>query len=79
MKEGIHATKLGYEIRLYRNRHNMSQQAFGDLLGVSANTVHLWERKGARPSMSSMIALARVMEIPLDKIMRDSMTDYTDI
>jgi transcriptional regulator with XRE-family HTH domain len=57
----------------------MSQQAFGDLLGVSANTVHLWERKGARPSMSSMVALARVMEIPLDKIMRDSMTDYTDI
>lgn len=77
--KGMFSTKLGYEIRLYRNRCNLSQQAFGDLLGVSANTVHLWERKGARPSMSSMVALARIMDIPLDRIMEDSITEYRNI
>ena len=38
-------TQLGYALREYRVRHNMTQQQLGEKLGVSTNTIHLWETK----------------------------------
>lgn len=38
-------TQLGYALREYRVRHNMTQQELAEKLGVSTNTIHLWETK----------------------------------
>ena len=46
MKRDEHKmTQLGYILREYRVRHNLTQQELGDRLGVSTNTIHLWETK----------------------------------
>ena len=39
-------TQLGYALREYRVRHNMTQQDLAEQLGVSTNTIHLWGDAG---------------------------------
>ncbi len=55
---------LGAAIKAYRDRNKMTQQEFGKLLGVSVNTVYLWEKKGHRPSVGSMMRLSEILDIP---------------
>ena len=58
-------TQLGYVLREYRVRHNMTQQELGDQLGVSTNTIHLWETKICKPSMGSLLLLSDLLNISL--------------
>lgn len=51
-------TQLGYALREYRVRHNMTQQELAEKLGVSTNTIHLWETKVCKPSMGSLLLLS---------------------
>ena len=48
-------TELGYSLKSYRVRNNITQQELADRLGVSTNTIHLWETKVCKPSMGSLI------------------------
>lgn len=58
-------TQLGYALREYRVRHNMTQQELAEQLGVSTNTIHLWETKVCKPSMGSLLLLSDLLEISL--------------
>lgn len=44
----------------------MSQQALGDAVGVSANTVRAWEQGAKKPSMDALIALSDYFKVSLD-------------
>ena len=46
----------------------MSQQALGDSLGVSANTVRAWEQGVKKPSMDALMALSDVFHISMDAL-----------
>ncbi len=59
---------LGSAIKAYRERNKMTQQEFGKLLGVSVNTVYLWEKKGHRPSVGSIMRLSEILEIPFSTL-----------
>lgn len=59
---------LGQAIKAYRDRNKMTQQEFGKLLGVSVNTVYLWEKKGHRPSVGSMMQLSEILNIPFSAL-----------
>ena len=69
-------TQLGYALREYRVRHNMTQQQLGEKLGVSTNTIHSWETKVCKPSMGSLLLLSDLLEISLLDILSKSKEDY---
>ena len=69
-------TQLGYVLREYRVRHNMTQQELGDQLGVSTNTIHLWETKICKPSMGSLLLLSDLLNISLLEILSKARHDY---
>lgn len=75
-KDGHKMTKLGYVLREYRVRHNLTQQELGERLGVSTNTIHLWETKICKPSMGSLLLLSDLLNISLLDILSKSMEDY---
>jgi len=75
-KDGYKMTKLGYVLREYRVRHNLTQQELGERLGVSTNTIHLWETKICKPSMGSLLLLSDLLNISLLDILSKSMEDY---
>ena len=47
-------TELGYALKEYRVRNNMTQTELARDIGVSANTIHLWETRCCRPAMSRL-------------------------
>ena len=69
-------TQLGYALREYRVRHNMTQQQLGEKLGVSTNTIPLWATKVCTPSMGSLLLLSDLLEISLLDILSKSKEDY---
>lgn len=77
MKRDEHKmTQLGYILREYRVRHNLTQQELGDRLGVSTNTIHLWETKICKPSMGSLLLLSDLLNISLLDILSKARQDY---
>ena len=77
MKRDEHKmTQLGYVLREYRVRHNLTQQELGERLGVSTNTIHLWETKICKPSMGSLLLLSDLLNISLLEIMSKARQDF---
>ena len=77
MKRDEHKmTQLGYVLREYRVRHNLTQQELGDRLGVSTNTIHLWETKVCKPSMGSLLLLSDLLNISLLDILSKATENY---
>ena len=77
MKRDEHRmTQLGYILREYRVRHNLTQQELGDRLGVSTNTIHLWETKICKPSMGSLLLLSDLLNISLLDILSKARQNY---
>ena len=77
MKTAEHKmTQLGYVLREYRVRHNLTQQELGERLGVSTNTIHLWETKICKPSMGSLLLLSDLLNISLLDILSKALEDY---
>ena len=77
MKRDEHKmTQLGYVLREYRVRHNLTQQELGDRLGVSTNTIHLWETKICKPSMGSLLLLSDLLNISLLDILSKARQDF---
>lgn len=77
MKRDEHKmTQLGYILREYRVRHNLTQQELGDRLGVSTNTIHLWETKICKPSMGSLLLLSDLLNISLLDILSKARQNF---
>ncbi|MBQ9151691.1 MAG: helix-turn-helix transcriptional regulator [Clostridia bacterium] len=52
-------------IRAYRREHTMSQTAFGEFFGVSAQAVSKWEREISCPDIALLPALAQILGVSL--------------
>ena len=65
-------TQLGYDVKEYRLRHKLTQQDLANELGVSTNTIHLWETKMCKPSMASLLMLSELLGMPLLEIITKS-------
>lgn len=61
-------TELGYALKEYRIRNNITQLELAKRIGVSANTIHLWETKRCKPAMSSLVILSDILNEPLVEI-----------
>ena len=47
IEETYKMTELGYSLKEYRIRNNITQQELANLIGVSTNTIHLWGQRCA--------------------------------
>lgn len=76
LEETYKMTELGYSLKEYRIRNNITQQQLASMIGVSTNTIHLWETKMCRPSMGSLMILSDILGEPLLEIITKSKTIY---
>ena len=59
---------LAEQIREYRQRRGLSQEALAERLEVSRQAVTKWETGKARPSTEKLLRLAQVLEVPLEQL-----------
>ena len=53
---------IDQKIRDYRKSHKLTQEAFGDMLGISPQAVSKWERVECYPDITFLPVLAELME-----------------
>ena len=56
-------------IRYYRNANHMSQDELAEKLGVSRQSVSLWENGQTQPTIDNIIALAKIFNTTADAIL----------
>ena len=76
IEETYKMTELGYSLKEYRIRNNKTQQELAAQIGVSTNTIHLWETKLCRPSLGSLLILSDILGEPLLDIITKSKKIY---
>ena len=69
-------SRIGEKIKDLRNKNGLTQQELAEKLGVSTNTIHLWETKVCKPSMGSLLLLSDLLEISLLDIISKAKKDY---
>lgn len=58
----------GDQIKYYRKKNGLSQQALGDRLGVSATAVHKWERGMSQPDIVALKKMADMFGVSIDQL-----------
>lgn len=59
-------------IKKYRKQSNMSQDDLAEKLGVSRQSISLWETGQTQPTIDNIIALAKIFNISSDMLLGDS-------
>ena len=65
---------FGERLKELRNAKGITQKELADLLNVSGNTVHSWEKDKQEPSMNALLFLSEYFEVSLDYLFGKS--DY---
>lgn len=60
----------GFVLLDARQKLDVSQKAFGELLGVGQTTIDGWEKGYRRPPVNALILAARRMGVPLEEALR---------
>lgn len=55
----------GQKIAARRKELELSQEALGDKLGVSRQTVYKWESDLSLPDIDKLVALSRLFQVPV--------------
>ena len=72
---------MNYGNRIYelRKQKGLSQESIAHTLGVSRQSVSLWETNQASPSMDNLISLAKVFEVSIDELVGLSDSSSNDV
>lgn len=62
---------LGDNIKKYRKENNISQEVLGEKLGVSRQSISLWENNQTQPSLENIVALAKIFNVTTDDLLSD--------
>lgn len=57
---------MGEKIKALREERGISQESLAEALDVSRQAVTKWESGASRPSTGNLLALCRVLEVPLE-------------
>lgn len=63
---------LSDNIRKYRKENNMSQDELAEKIGVSRQSISLWETDQTQPTIDNIIALAKIFNISSDLLLNDA-------
>ncbi len=61
---------FGYILRHFRKENHITQSQLARRLGVTVNTVHVWETRSSRPSMYSLMQLSDLMQLPMERLLQ---------
>lgn len=61
---------LSDNIRYYRKENKMSQDELAERLGVSRQSISLWENGQTQPTIDNIIALAKIFHVSSDEILK---------
>ena len=71
MKGGLFMT-VGEKIQYYRKKIGLSQEALGQKLLVSRQTVSLWEMDKTLPTIDNLLRLKEIFSVSIDDILSES-------
>lgn len=58
-------------VRRWCEQKDLTQEEFGDELGVTQGTVSLWFTGKKRPSLDNLISISALTKIPIEKLVAD--------
>ena len=70
---------IGQRIALKRKEQNLSQEALGEVLGVSRQSVYKWESDAALPEIDKFVAMSRLFGVTGTRIIGRNLQLYTFI
>ena len=70
-KEKGSASMLSDNIRKYRKLNHMSQDELAEKLGVTRQSISLWETGQTQPSLDNIVALAKLFLVSTDKLLTE--------
>ena len=62
---------LGEKIYKLRTEKNLSQEAFGDCLGVSRQSVSKWETDQSTPELEKIVAISEMFDVTTDYLLKE--------
>lgn len=68
---------IGYRIKELKTEKHISQSQLGEMLGVSQDTVSLWEKSKSLPSVDIIIKLSEIFSVSCDYIL--GVNDFCNI
>ena len=77
-KEKYQSTVFGRELRKFRIRNHLTQKDLGERVGVSGNTIHLWETRVTKPNVIYLYHLSQIMNQPLSILIRNASFVWDD-
>lgn len=60
---------LGEKIKIWRENKNLSQEQLAALIGVSRQSVYMWERGASEPSLTLFLKMCEVFETDPNKFL----------
>lgn len=67
---------LGQRIQQIRNSVSLSQEAFGEKLGTTRQTVSKWELDQAVPEIGKIVLMSRLFSVTTDSILVDGISNF---
>lgn len=62
---------LGEKLKLYREKHNMTQKEVAEILGVEPGTISKYELGMIEPNIESIKKLAEIFNVTIDELLKD--------
>lgn len=69
---------LGEKIYRLRTERGMSQEAFGDVLGVSRQSVSKWETDQSVPELDKIVAISEIFAVSTDYLLKETVEQQAE-
>lgn len=69
---------LGDNIRQHRKRNHLSQEELADRLGVSRQSVSLWENNQTQPTIENIVVLSKLLGVSADELLSANISATED-
>ena len=69
---------LGEKIRNLRKENKISQEALAEKLGVSRQSISLWENDQTMPSMENIVSIANIFGVSTDTLLKENTEKETE-
>lgn len=69
---------LGEKIQFYRKNKNMSQEALADALGVTRQSISLWETDQSMPSTDNLLKMSELFNVSIDELRGNKKEEVDD-
>lgn len=60
---------FGQRISRFRRAHGLTQEEFGEKLGISGQAVSKWENDASMPDVSSLVEISEILGVTLDELL----------